>query len=262
MCIMCQMDVALMSFSKDPSKFARCHLLLLLVITFLAKPSMLTITPTMCDFSLSTLHVTSSLSKSVYYPPLPVVSAQSRHSWTCQLPNESSDIPFIVLLSATMPVSGMLALAFDEHVSLRTEVIMTDFPSDGTEGEWQVEALAVLSNSFESALTLPILQVKFGSKYCGCVSRLRFTWDKREGADNGSCEAHVSMQSGRLGNACFPSWAFETPSALETGFANESIKPHILVDLHSSHPCHPLPSDPLPIYHAALRTASFNGHCK
>jgi hypothetical protein len=215
-----------------------------------------------CDFPLPPFRMSSSLSKSVYYPPLPVLSAGARYSWTCRPPSDSRGFPFSVHMSAHVPVTGMLALAFQEHVSVSANVILTDFLDD--DFEWEVPAHVVLSNAAEKSFVLPTLLLGFSSDACGCVKRVRFTWDAREAADSGSCEADLSVQpdTGNIDHSCFPSWAFENSFDSNIESLSESIAPRHLVDLPSSHPCNPTPLNTLPWSHKALRTVSFNGRCK
>jgi len=215
-----------------------------------------------CDFSLPAFRMSSSLSKSVYYPPLPVLSAGARYSWTCRSPSDSRGFPFSVHMSAHVPVTGMLALAFQENVSVRAYVILTDFLDD--DFEWRVPADVVLSHAAENSFVLPTLLLGFSSDACGCVKRVRFTWDAREAADSGSCEADLSVHSdtGNIDNSCFPSWAFESSFNSNIESLSESNEPRHLVDLPSSHPCNPAPFNTLPWSHKALRTVSFNGRCK
>jgi hypothetical protein len=167
----------------------------------------------------------------------------------------------------------MLALAFQENVSLHAEMIMTDFPSDGSDPdlqpEWEVGALAVLSGVFESSLSLPTLRLKFSADACGCVKRARFSWDGRGQADIGSCESLVSVHSDSgsidTASACFPSWAFPSSFNAHTELersAFERSTPQVVADLLPSNPCHPVHSMDLPRPQTAIRTASFNGHCK
>ena len=213
------------------------------------------------------------LSHPVFYPPLPVTLSESRYSWTCRPPHESRGAPFIVLLSTSVPVSGMLALAFQENVSLHAEMIMTDLPSDGSDPdlqpEWEVGALAVLSGVFESSFSLPTLRLKFGANACGCVKRVRFSWDGRGQSDNGSCESRVSVHTDSgsidIASGCFPSWAFPTSFYAQAELQHSAFArstPQRLADLLPSNPCHPVHSLDLPLPQTAIRTASFNGHCK
>jgi hypothetical protein len=215
-----------------------------------------------CDFSLPAFRMSSSLSKSVFYPPLPVLSAGARYSWTCRPPSDSRGFPFSVRMSAPMPVTGMLALAFQENVSVSAKVVLTDFLDD--DFEWEVPAHAVLSHAAENFIALPTLLLGFISDACGCVKRVRFTWDAGEAANSGSCEATISVQPeiGNIDNLCFPSWAFESSFDSKIESLSENNVPRHLVDLPSSNPCHPAPFNALPWSHKALRTVSFNGRCK
>jgi hypothetical protein len=229
--------------------------------------------PADCDFSLPPFRINTMLSHSVFYPPLPVTLSESRYSWTCRPPHDSRGAPFIVLLSTSLPVSGMLALAFQENVSLHAEMIMTDFPSDGydpdLQPEWEVAALAVLSGVFESSFSLPTLRLKFDANACGCVKRVRFSWDGRGQADNWSCESRVFVQtdSGNIDTAsgCFPSWAFPSSFNAQAELEHSAFErstPQLVANLLPSNPCHPVHSMELPLPQTAIRTASFNGHCK
>ena len=229
--------------------------------------------PTACDFYLPPFRISTMLSHSMFYPPLHVTLSESRYSWTCRPSHESRGAPFIVQLSTSAPVSGMLALAFQENVSLHAEMIMTDFPSDGSDPdlqpEWEVGALAVLSGVFESSFSLPTLGLKFRANACGCVKRVRFSWDGRGQADNGSCESRVSVytDSGSIdiGSGCFPSWAFPNSFNAQAELEHSTFErstPQFLDDLLPSNPCHPVHSMDLPLPQTAIRTAAFNGHCK
>jgi hypothetical protein len=223
-----------------------------------------------CDFPLPPFRIRTLLSHSVFYPPLPVTSSESRYSWTCRPPHESRGAPFIVLLSANVPVTGMLALAFQENVSLHAEMIMTDFFSDDSDPEpppeWEVGALAVLGDAFESSASLPTLRLKFGADACGCIKRVRFSWKGHGQADIESCESLISVHSdsGSIDRAsgCFPSWAFPSPFDTQTELEHNRITSQLVSGLLPSNPCHPVHSTTLPLPHKALRTASFNGHCK
>jgi len=215
-----------------------------------------------CDFSLPFFRMTSSLSKPTYFPPFPGLSAQSRYSWTCRPPSDSRGFPFNVQLSASVPVTGMLALAFQENVSLSAQVILTDDLDD--DYEWRVDARAVLNHFAENSPTLPTLWLGFSADACGCVKGVRFTWDAREAADGGSCEAPISVQPdiGSFDNSCFPSWAFESSFDSKTEPQSKSSAPGHLTDLPSSHPCSPDLSNNVPLSHEKLRTVSFDGRCK
>jgi hypothetical protein len=226
-----------------------------------------------CDFSLPPFRISTMLSHSAFYPPLPVTSSESRYSWTCRPPHESRGAPFVVLLSANVPVSGMLALAFQENVSLHAEMIMTDFPSDDSnpdlQPEWGIGALASLSGAFEPSFSLPTLRLKFGADACGCIKRVRFTWDGRGLADYGSCESLVSVHTDSGGidaaSGCFPSWAFPRSFDAKTELEHSAFErstPQLVTELLPSNPCHPVHSMDLPLPQKAIRTASFNGHCK
>jgi hypothetical protein len=215
-----------------------------------------------CDFSLPAFRMSSSLSHSVYYPPLPVLTAEARYSWTCRPPSESRGFPFNVLLSANAAVEGMLALAFQENTSVSADVILTDFVGD--DFEWEVPAHAVVSNVAGNSLTPPTLVLAFSADACGCIKRVRFNWYAREAAASGSCEAFISVQpdSSNIDNSCFPSWAFENSFDSKTESPRQSSAFPLMADLPSSHPCHPSPVNVLPWYHKSLRTVSFDGRCK
>jgi hypothetical protein len=240
--------------------FAGISFALLLFVALLADAS----ASAACDFSLPFFRMTSSLSKPTYFPPFPVLSAQSRYSWTCRPPSNSRGFPFNVQLSASVPVAGMLALAFQENVSFSAQVILTDDLDDDV--EWGVDAHAVLNHFPENSPALPTLQLGFSADACGCVKRVRFTWDAREAADGGSCEAPISVQPDvdRSDNSCFPSWAFESSFDSKKGTEPQSKRsaPGLLTDLPSSHPCSPDLSNDVPLSHKKLRTVSFDGHCK
>jgi hypothetical protein len=233
-------------------------LLLLVPLALLANAS-----PSVdCDFSLPEFRLSSSLSKAVLFPPLPVLSAQARYSWTCRPPSESRGFSFNVHLSASVPVTGMLALAFQENVSLNADIILTDFLDD--DFEWGVPAHAVLSNVPDNSDALPKLALDFSADACGCVKRVRFTWDARDVADSGSCETVVSVQvdTGSAHNSCFPSWAFEDYFDSNAESLSDSSVPRSLVALPPTNPCYPARVDTRPWTHKALRTASFNARCK
>jgi hypothetical protein len=235
---------------------APCISLLFLALLGNASPSV------ECDFSLPAFRIISSLSKSIYYPPLPVLSAEARYSWTCRPPSDSRGTPFNVRLSADVPVAGMLALALQQNVSVSADVILTDFLDD--DFEWAVPAHVVLSHAEENSFTLPMLLLGFSADSCGCIKRVRFVWDARDATDSGNCETAISVQPdvGDIDNSCFPSWAFETSFDSMTESLSASSAFRHSVDLPSSNPCYPAPLADLPWSHKALRTAAFNGRCK
>ncbi len=260
-------DIYLRARSSDSSTASKMHvaglhpcisLVLLAPLALLANA----LPPADCDFSLPALRLSSSLSKSVYFPPLPVLSAQARYSWTCQHPSESRGFPFNVHLSASVPVTGMLALAFQENVSLNADIILTDFLDD--DFEWEVPARAVMNSVPGNSIALPTLVLGFSADACGCVKRVRFAWDARDAGDSGSCETVISVQpdSGNTDNSCFPSWAFENYFESKAGPLPESSVHRLSVLLPPTNPCHPAPFNALPWSHKALRTVSFNGRCK
>jgi hypothetical protein len=216
-----------------------------------------------CDFSLPQFSLSASLSKSTYYPPVFTASAISRYLWTCRYPNESRDDAFTVHLRAKAEVAGSLALAFQDNVSLRTEVILAD-ALDTSDIEWAVDARVVLSDILENFASLPTLHLKFSARRCGCVKRVRFTWVSSNAEDSGVCDAPISVQPdfGSSGSACFPSWAFQNAPEAEPHSTTEGGNMHILPHFPPSNPCHPDHSKNLPLPDNALRAASFNGHCK
>jgi hypothetical protein len=258
-CAACCALCALRCVPRCPEAIARAAIMLLLALSALPTNASSSVD---CDFPLPAFRISSSLSKSVYYPPLPVLSAEARYSWTCRPPSDSRGFPFNVLLSANVPVAGMLALAFQENTSVSADVILTDFLDD--DFEWGVPAHAVLSNVAGNSFSPPTLLLGFSADACGCVKRVRFSWYAREAAESGSCEAVISVQpdTGNIDNSCFPSWAFDSSFDSKTDSPPEKSALHFLVDLPSSNPCYPAPFNALTWSHKALRTVSFNGRCK
>ena len=236
------------------------------IFFLLLAPSLASIVPSSiaCDFSLPQFSLSSSLSKSTYFPPAFISSAESRYSWTCMRPNESRNDAFTVHLRAKAEVAGPLALAFQDNASLRTEVILTDALNDSSDVEWVVDARAVFSDILENFASLPTLHLKFSAGRCGCVKRVRFTWDSSNAEDSGVCEAPVSIQPdfGNSSSACFPSWAFQYAPHAQPHSMSQGSNSHILPHFPPSNPCHPDRSKNLPLPDNALRAASFNGHCK
>ena len=238
-----------------------------LLLFFLLADHAALVSPSACDFSLPPLTLQTSISKSIHYPPLPLSSAASRYSWTC---NASKHLrisaPFNVHARASLPVSGMLALAAENRSVFSVQVIIGDPFSADSDAEWHTEAVAHLSHSFQNAPSalLPSLQLKFTSRACGCIKRLRFDWGDRIGAYTDSCEALVSLQSSEHGNAagaCFPLWAYQSSSdaSAEHSPADHVLPPHVGSPSTS---CLPVLWHTVPFPRSALRTVSFDGRCR
>ncbi len=140
-------------------------------------------------------------------------------------------------------------------------MVLTDLSGDDSYHEWRVETASVLSHVFENSAVLPALQLRFSASSCGCVKRVRFTWTGGEAGDSGSCETGISVQNdfGQI-DACFPSWAFQSSDGAKS--AAESRMQPLIVQLPASNPCHPAHSSDLPLARNAIRTASFDGHCR
>jgi hypothetical protein len=223
-----------------------------------------------CDFALPPLSFHASLSHSVNFPPLSLATKASRYSWACQASKDLiNGSVFKVDAHANVDVSGMLLVAAENSgdratagYNLNVEVIMTDPLDTSSDSEWIIKSDAMLSYSTKSIQSVqsvqPTLWLRFVTRSCGCVMRLRFVWTRKGGMQE-SCELPVKSQESSEHGACAPFWAYSKYEP--TGFLKASHSTPSAVDLPSSNPCHPVVWSNIPPPQRAL-VASFNGDCR
>jgi hypothetical protein len=218
-----------------------------------------------CDFTLPPLSFHTSLTHTANYPPLAFASASSRYSWTCRISASLHEMSlFKVDAHAHVEVSGMLLAAAQQSDALNIEVVMSDPLSTSPDSEWIVKSEALLSYTSKSYIgksqtARALLSLKFATRACGCVKRLRFVWTTQVGAMNESCEVPAASQAASEHGACAPFWAY---SSSESTCKEPSTQFFALKsDSHQSNVCHPVRWNTLPPPKLAI-TASFNGNCR
>jgi hypothetical protein len=234
-------------------------------LILLANGYSLTHAATTCDFTLPPLSFFTSLTHTANFPPDALASASSRYLWSCQLSaslNEQS--MFKVDAHALVEVSGMLLAAAQQSDVLNVEVVLSDPLSDSPNSEWIVKSEALLSYTSksyigESETARALLSLKFSTRACGCVKRMRFIWTPKAGAPGESCEVPAASQEASEHGACAPFWAYSgaEPTCKQQFSQSSSLN----YDSHQSNVCHPVRWDTLPPPKLAV-AASFNGSCR
>jgi hypothetical protein len=171
-----------------------------LFLILLANGYPLTHAAATCDFTLPPLSFFTSLTHTANFPPDALASASSRYLWSCKMSaslNEQS--MFKVDAHALVEVSGMLFAAAQQYDVLNVEAVLSDPLSDSPNSEWIVKSEALLSYTSkcyigESETARALLSLKFSTRACGCVKRLRFIWTPKAGAPGESCEVPAASQ--------------------------------------------------------------------
>jgi hypothetical protein len=236
-----------------------------LFLILLSNNSPLTHAATACDFTLPPLSFFTSLTHTANFPPDALATASSRYLWSCQMSaglNEQST--FKVDAHVHVEVSGMLLAAAQQSDVLNVEVVMSDPFSDSPNSEWKVKSEALLSYTSKSYIgdsetARALLSLKFSTRACGCVKRIRFIWTPKAGALDKSCEVPAASQEAGEHGACAPFWAYSSaePTCKQQFRQGFSLND----DSHQSNICHPVRWETLPPPKLAV-AASFNGNCR
>jgi hypothetical protein len=236
-----------------------------IVLILLANGSLLKDASAACDFTLPPLSFFTTLTHTANFPPAVLVSASSRYLWTCQMSaslNEQS--MFIVDAHVHVEVSGMLLTASQQSDVLNVEVVLSDPLSESPDSEWIVKSEALLSypskgHTGESETARALMSLKFFTRACGCVKRLRFILAPTAGALGESCELPVASLEASEHGACAPFWAYS--GAEPTCKQQSSQRSSLNHNSNQSNVCHPVRWDWLPPPKLAV-AASFNGKCR